>query len=516
LTEIKKMGKMTIYRGGKNTVCDVKDGTSVLQALKDADVGIYAPCGGAGTCGKCKITARGALSEPESSELSRLTKDEIERGVRLACRAKINGDFSVVVEDAKMSIETDGLSVRFEPDKNDSGEGLGAAVDVGTTTVAVYVCDLKSGEVLMTSSFKNPQSPYGADVISRMDKIISSGDVLIKQKDLIINAINSAIAEICAKLYKSIKDIKSCVICGNTVMEHIACGIDPSPIARAPFTAPTLFNHAYYDAKTLGLDISEEAKCLFAPCVASYVGGDIICGAVASGFDKSDGAVVFIDVGTNGEIGLISDGKMYFCSAAAGPAFEGANIDCGMAGVDGAISSVKLCENGDIALKMVGDAAPRGICGSGLIDAVAIMLDAGVIDETGAFEDGTKFDLAENVYVSEKDVRQVQLAKAAICAGILTLMNEAKIGCGDVSRVVLAGGFGSHINADSARRIGMIPKEMTAETVFAGNTAGMGAVALLLSDEARKRAGMIAVNSVYVELSASAFFMESYIDQMGF
>ncbi len=315
--------KMTVFRGGEKTVYEVKKGGTVLSALREAEIGVYAPCGGAGTCGKCKITASGALSEAEAAECARLTKAELDGGTRLACRATVLGDLSVYIDDAEMNIKTDGISPRFAQYENDRAAGLGVAVDIGTTTVAVYVCDTASGDVLMTSSFKNPQSVYGADVISRIDRIISSKAALAKQKEMLINAVNSAIAGICDKLYKSIKDIKTCVICGNTVMQSIACGIDPAPIARAPFTAPTLFANAYYNAETLGLNISDGAKCLLAPCVASYLGGDIVCGAVASGLDRSDGATVFIDVGTNGEIGLFSNGKLYFCSAAAGPAFSG-------------------------------------------------------------------------------------------------------------------------------------------------------------------------------------------------
>ena len=518
--------KLTVFRGGEKTVCDVEKNTTVLAALSGANVGVYAPCGGAGTCGKCKVKASGALSEPEEYERRRLTEDELHGGVRLACRVKILGDATVRIDDAEMTIETGGLS-KFATDKSDGGEGLGVAVDIGTTTVAVYVCDLESGSILKTASFKNPQAVYGADVISRIDKIVSSSSALDTQRKILVDAINSAISGICDKLYKSITYVKKCVLCGNTVMEHIFCGIDPTPIARVPFTAPTLFENGVFDAASFGINAAPDAKCLVAPCVASYLGGDIVCGVVASGFDASDGASVFIDVGTNGEIGLYSNGKIYFCSAAAGPAFEGANIVCGSAGVEGAVSSVKL-DGGELKIETIGGGKPKGICGSGIIDAIAAMLDAGVIDEAGSFDDGYQGDLvgeengrdafmiADGVFITEDDVRQVQLAKAAICAGILTLLHEAKTDVSDVKSVVLAGGFGSHIDVSSARKIGLLPRGITENVIFAGNTAGMGAVALLVGKEARKRASAVASESEYVELSASGFFMEAYIEEMGF
>ncbi|MBQ0125800.1 MAG: DUF4445 domain-containing protein, partial [Clostridiales bacterium] len=289
--------------------------------------------------------------------------------------------------------------------------------------------------------------------------------------------------------------------------------IDPTPISYAPFTSPTLFENSYIKAAEIGLSLGDGAVCMFAPCFASYVGGDITAGLVSTGLCRAEDTSLFLDIGTNGETALVCRGKIYLCSTAAGPAFEGAGIECGTAGISGAIASVSY--DGKIDFTTIDGKAPAGICGSGIIDALAVMLDTGVLDESGAIL-GDKFDICENVYISGKDVRKVQLAKAAVCAGILTLMKEANVGKDDVDRVILAGGFGSHINAENAAKIGLIPKELAKKAIFAGNTAGSGAVALLLSNEARLAAGEAVRDSIYTELSVNKYFMDEYIEQMSF
>lgn len=503
-------------------------GVTVLEALRSAGASIYAPCGGNGRCGKCKVRIYGALSKMDESEASKLTADEIRSGVRLSCRATLLGDAEAIVTSDDYGILTDGKTGKFDLSPL-TESGVGVAVDVGTTTVAVYLYDLETGKPLRATSFANPQSSYGGDVISRIDKIMKSKAALGEQRDLIIGAINAAVADACRKLGKSAKDVGACVVCGNTVMQSIAAGIDPSTIAVAPFTAPTLFSDATFDAQKLGFDFRDGAVCMFAPCISSYVGGDISCGLVASSCDKATDNAVFLDVGTNGEIVLAANGELYACSAAAGPALEGAGIECGMGGVPGAISRIFF--DGDIKFETIGALPPRGICGSGIVDAIAVMLRCGAIDETGAFSDeypenilprikevasGDAFFIDDAIYVSERDVRQIQLAKAAICAGINTLLAEAKITADDVSRLILAGGFGSKLDPESVCEIGLVPREFSGKITFAGNTAGMGAVALLLSGDARRRAAKLCGRTKYIELSSNAFFMENYIEQMSF
>lgn len=544
---------------GKNKISlRAKIGETVLAVLRGADAAIAAPCGGNGTCGKCRAVVSGLVSPMEESERRFLSKEEIAKGIRLACMCRILGDFEVHLADdfASMKVETGYrmadytaapvITVRRTENSASfyqdgrcidtaglNAKNFGLAVDIGTTTVAVYLCDMESNTVVAVRGFRNPQASYGADVISRIDKIMKNHDALGEQQRLVIDAISGAAREMCASLGWNMRDIRAAVLCGNTVMQHIAAGIDPSSIANAPFIAPTLFGD-WRTASELGLDIFSDAPVYFAPCFASYVGGDIACGMIATGLDACSDNVLFIDIGTNGEIGLSTPQGLYFCSAAAGPAFEGAHIACGMAGITGAVSEIAAAD-GKIGYRTIGNVPPVGICGSGILDAAAVMLDTGLLDETGCIADADEVDayadyLSEdedgnsvfmidrerNIYINGADIREIQLAKAAISAGILTLLDKAGLKIEEITSAVLAGGFGSHINETSACRIGLIPRALEGKIVSAGNTAGAGAVAILLGAEPREAARTICAKSDYTELSQNAFFMEKYIEEMMF
>lgn len=531
------MAKGIIKTDGKKNIISADIGETLLSALRRMNFAVASPCGGNGTCGKCKVIACGALSEMTAEEEKFLRPDEISAGVRLACKTKIEGDFEVIMQSDDLSAETKFQAVSYTLSPmvalTKGEKNFGLAVDIGTTTVAVYLCDMETGKILGTRGFRNPQSTYGADVISRIDKIMKDKTALAEQKNRVLSAISEAYESIAEENGGNASHIRAAVICGNTVMEHIAAGIDPTSIANAPFIAPTLFG-ASYDAEEIGLPMAKGARIYFAPCFASYVGGDIACGMIATGLDREADNVLFIDIGTNGEIGLSTKQGLYFCSAAAGPAFEGAHIECGMAGTAGAVSRVYL--DGDkILWETVDGKTSCGICGSGIIDACAVMLDTGLLDETGCIMDADEvegfsdylsedddgnvvfmLDKINHIYITGKDIREIQLAKAAIAAGIRTLLDKANLEISDVSAVVLAGGFGSHIHAKSACRIGLVPRELDGKITSVGNVAGAGAVAILLGKEPRESAKTICGKSEYVELSCDAFFMEAYIDEMMF
>lgn len=531
-------------------------GETVLSVIRRAGISFASPCGGNGTCGKCKARVLGNVSPAGAEELAFLTEQERKNGVRLTCMCRAEGDFTFFAGRDDLLVMTDFTSVDYtaSPLVNAMREGnktvftyegeivdtaaqdaksLGLAVDIGTTTVALYLCDMEKGAVLATCGFPNPQRVYGADVISRMDKIMKEPTLLFEEKDVLLRALRREAEVLCERLSLSFSDIRGAVLCGNTVMEHIAAGIDPSPIGVAPFTAPTLFGTVLQN-REVGLLISPDAPVYFAPCFASYVGGDIACGILATGLDKPSRNVLFLDVGTNGEIGLSTEKGLYFCSAAAGPAFEGAHIKCGMSGVAGAISQVLVDGNG-IEYRTVDGGLPVGICGSGILDAVAVMLETGLLDETGRIVDEDEagdfasylgedengdavfvLDKEQEIVLTGKDIREIQLAKAAIAAGIDTLLHKAGLAPKDITSVVLAGGFGSHMNPASACRIGMLPEGITCPILTAGNTAGAGAVAILLGEEPRKAAGTVRQNAHYTELSGDAYFMERFIDEMLF
>lgn len=548
-----EMVKGTVHIGEKTQEISTKRGMTVLEALRLSGISVYSPCGGNGTCGKCRAVIEGEVSPLCEKEKRVLREKEIAEGVRLSCMCEILGDFTAFVKIDTLEIETKSKSVTYThapmltcvKSENDTkfytdggvlldigapdAKNLGLAVDIGTTTVAVYLCDMNEGKTIGVRAFANPQSTYGADVISRIDKIMKNKNALDEQQKSITQAIRRAAKSICEEKELTFADVRAAVIAGNTVMQHIAAGIDPSSIANAPFIAPTLFGEDY-SAHELGLLENPKAKAYFAPCFASYVGGDIACGMIAAGLDSCTENALFVDIGTNGEIGLSTMNGLYFCSAAAGPALEGAHIECGMSGITGAVSEISVSD-GELVYQTIGNASPIGICGSGIIDAVAAMLETGILDETGCIADESDdypalldeddegdpiFRITDGVYMTGKDIREVQLAKAAICAGIRTLLEEASLSTDDLDKVVIAGGFGSHIRKESACRMGLIPAELIEKITFAGNTAGAGAVALLLSREARERAAHIRERSTYLELSQNATFMEQYIEEMMF
>lgn len=476
---------------------------TLLDILNGKD--IHAVCGGKGTCGKCKVRAEGELSAVTAAERKFLTAAELADGIRLACMVYPEGEYTVsVINETAMQIQTQSMTNLREISPLDGEYGI--AVDIGTTTVAVYLCDLKSGEIAQTAAFKNPQSAYGADVITRIG-YIKENNALEVLRDVIIDGINKVIADFNIEREK----INAAVIAANTTMEHVFAGLDPTGIANAPFTPTSLFGDtmAGLDSK---LAIADNATVYMMPCFSAYVGGDIATGLAATDVDISDETVLYIDVGTNGEIALGNKNKLDVCSTAAGPAFEGAKIEMGMSGVNGAISKVWI-DDGQVQFNVIGDVKPIGICGSGLIDAVAVMLELGVIDETGRLNEPFYLDKTNGIYISGADIRELQLAKAAISAGILTL---AEITGQEIDKVIVAGGFGSFMNPENACKIGLIPSEFRDIITSVGNTAGIGAVYYLLSGEIRERINNISDNVSYTELSGNMIFMDKFIEQMYF
>jgi len=420
---------------------------------------------------------------------------------------------------AAMEIQTAGLaSKNITPDlyKKFGRETAvyGAAVDIGTTTVAVYLYDMASGSCLGAAAGENPQRAYGADVISRINYTIENENGLGELKNLILSLVLKLVNNLCGENNISPNDVYSMVLTGNTVMQHIAAGYPPKTIAFAPFTPVSLFGFDVA-AKELGITgVNPRASVYFPPAFASYVGGDIATGIIASDTDLSEKLRLYLDIGTNGEIGIGDKNSIVVCATAAGPAFEGAHIKFGMAGVAGAINRVYTNSNSEIVYETIGGARPRGICGSGIIDAVALMSELGVLDETGRIEED--FYITPDICITQKDVREIQLAKASICAGIITLLHHTKKTLADIEEVILAGGFGAHIDPKSACVIGLIPKELEDKIIVAGNTAGMGAAAVLLDSAAVERVGEAVKKARYIELSGDSFFMDEYIEQMTF
>ncbi len=522
--------QLTVIENGKAVTIPAETGMTILAALQHAGMRqVDAPCGGNGRCGKCLISVTGAVAPPAPGEVKLLAGQE---GRRLACLTKIEGACTVTLSAMDIAVQKDGGHVPFSFD-GQAAPGLGAAVDIGTTTVVLYLYDLVTGQRLDVRSGTNRQRTYGADVISRIQYGMENADGLSTLAGAIRGQLSDFLTEACRTAGRDVSQVRFFTIAGNTVMEHIFSALSPASIAVAPFTPLSLFGHSMV-AADCGLPGATDATVFLSPCVAGYVGGDITAGLLSSGAYLSEKPVLFLDIGTNGEMALGNRDGFRCCATAAGPAFEGAEIFCGMSGTTGAIDHVQF-EQGRFHYTVIGGGLPQGLCGSGLVDVLAALLQIGAVDETGRMlppdeapdcvlpfleeaEDGVRcwLDLDRTVCLTAGDVRKLQLAKAAIAAGILTLLETASLTADDVDTLYLAGGFGSYINQKSAGEIGLFPPGFVSKVNAIGNSAGMGAIAALLSRSSRDCLTDICSKCQYVELSGLAAFNDNYIECMAF
>ena len=406
-----------------------------------------------------------------------------------------------MLSESKAEILKTGVSAGEETD----GEaGLGVSVDVGTTTLAAYLVERSTGRVLASDARLNPQRPHGADVISRLSFAIDSEENAALLQREILAAIDEMTRSMLERAGRAGEEIRCRALVGNTVMMHLLGGYPARPLAFAPFTPAYTALHE----KELG-----GVRTILGGCISGYVGADTLAAALACGLDERDENAMLIDIGTNGEIMLKKDGRCFACSCAAGPAFEGAHIACGTGAVAGAIDHARV-ENGEIVYTTIGGGEATGICGSGLIDLTAALLERGDITPMGRMAGDVR--LSGRVYLARSDIREVQLAKAAIASGIRILAEQAGAALSDIEKVYLAGGFGNFIGLDSACRIGLLPAELRAKIVPVGNAAGSGSVRLLVSEQARRRAEALRQATRCVELAATPDFNDVYTDELLF
>ena len=503
------MSRILAYQGDHCFELEAAAGETLLEVLRRGGIALSAPCGGGGKCGKCRVV---------------LQRDGRRESV-LACQYRVEGDCVVHVPALTGgSICTGGeeRTLPFTPGR----AGLGAAVDIGTTTVAVRLYDLADGSLLGTDSAWNAQAAFGADVISRCQYVMEHEDGLTLLRERIRDQVFSLASGLICAAGRSEGELTELYIAGNTVMEHIFMGLSPAGLAVAPFRAESLFTGG--EAQRI-----RDVKAFAAPCSAAYVGGDIMAGLLSSGLWQKEGVSLFLDVGTNGEIALGGRDGFVCCAVASGPAFEGAGICCGMASTPGAVSDV--CWDGvEPELTVIGGGEARGLCGSGLIRLLALLLEKGLVDETGWLlppeeapagyekwlsedENGNGcFHLSQDVFLSAADVRQLQLAKAAVAAGIEVLLEEVGLTAGEIDRVYLAGGFGTHLDPKAAAAIGMLPEELAGKTVSVGNSALAGAAMALLDGQSRAAMDEIQNQCKYIELSGDSRFNRAFPQHMMF
>ncbi len=597
-------------------------GETLHAALKRAGIDLVASCGGAGTCGKCKVRVlSGRVSGVPST---RLTLKERERGAVLACQTvpetnlyvEVPKESRLVVGDqialsrtrelaaylSSYSVAIDPLTKRVDlefpppsladnisdlermkrtlreagfgsirlshgflktmagvlrsadwkvsltyvdgekfPDeaifltsRDDARHRYGIAVDVGTTTVVVYLANLADGAIIDVASTYNSQIQYGDDVITRIVYATEQSDAGHGLADLqasVVSDINALLDAILSRHDISEDAIDAVTLAGNTTMSHILWELDPSSIREEPYI-PTLNFFPIWKAGTLRLKVNRQAPVFTMPCVASYVGGDIVAGVLASKMHRQPEVALLMDIGTNGEIAIGNDEWLVTAACSAGPCFEGSGIQCGMRATAGAIESIRIDRKlFEPIMSVIGNVHPVGICGSGMIDAIAELFQCGLLNQKGHFvagitprirkgDDGLEYLLVSNpelhadIVLTQSDIENLVRAKAAMYAGVTTLLAEAGFAVDAIQRIYIAGGFGSYLNIEQAIFLGMLPDLPRERFSYLGNTSITGAYLALMSRELRKEAEAIASRMTYIELSASRLFMDEYISAL--
>ena len=594
----------------------VPAGTLLSKAAAAAGIPVESPCGGVGTCAKCRVIVQRGCDAPDAVERARLSPDDLAAGFRLACRAKVIGDAIVNVPDSSRSTVQKILSagvlrdcavmsgvskaycelkppslederaeferiadylvtrdIRLRPNLrvarnlsrvvrqadyrvtavvyNDelialepgdtTAQCCGIAYDLGSTTIVGYLMDLTTGEDLAVSAVMNPQMVYGDDLVSRISFATTAQDGAQVLQAAALDAMNRIAREAARLAGVETASIYKATVVGNTCMTHLLLGIDVASLGQSPYV-PALCADVAVPARDLGLDVSPEAAVLVLPNVAGFVGSDLVGVLLASEWTADGRTRLAVDIGTNGEMALMHKGRTYACSAAAGPAFEGAGISCGMRGGPGAIDSVRIAD--DVEITTIDNKPPIGVCGSGLVDAIAQMLDAGIVDESGRMlmpseadslpaslrkrlietDNGVEFVLVgksktgngKPVTITSGDVRRLQLAKGSIHAAIQTLIRTAGTIDDELDEILLAGAFGNYIRVESAMRIGLIPSVGIERVKSIGNAAGAGARLALLCEQEMQEARELARSAQHLELAVSPDYQMELMERMMF
>lgn len=494
-----------------------------LDELVENGVFIENPCNGKGICGKCKVQVlEGELPELSETERLHLSLKEINEGIRLACT--LPGDIGVIAKPVQseglQKVLTDGFLPDFQRDA--WTEGYGLAVDIGTTTVVISLVRLSDGEELDYAAMINPQKIYGMDVLTRITYELEHPVEGLKHLNhTIISGINEKISELCIRQKISTKDIYRMSVAANTTMLHYFLGYSATSLGKAPYT-PVFVDAQTLNAKSVGIDIRPDGEIYCLPSVSAFVGADITAGAYVCGLQKTDKNILFIDIGTNGEMILSQKGRMLSCSCAAGPALEGMNISCGMRAAEGAVEDIKILDTG-VQLSVIGNCEPQGLCGSGILAAVRELLKHGLVKKEGVFIqkealvptdfryplirlNGKKrefilYDGAEPLIITQQDIRQVQLAKGAILSGFCSLLDAAGLTMEQLDEVIIAGQFGAHLPGESLTGTGILPPQVENKIKYIGNTSKSGAYMALLSLKARSEMEILAKSIQYIELS---------------
>ncbi|UCC81837.1 MAG: DUF4445 domain-containing protein [Gemmatimonadota bacterium] len=554
----------------------VAPGTTLLAAAHWAGTTVDSTCGGYGTCGLCRLRVlEGDVpASPEDSQ--HISRDELADGWRLACRAELEGDTVCQVpapaEHPRSVVEGIQRAIAVEPrvrieELESGGEGgdakaivcgswqidviandrvpqpFGVALDLGTSTVAGALVDLVDGTIVAAASIVNGQVAAGADVISRAAYARSRPGGALELQGMAVDTMNQLVARLGVAASVFPGNVYECVVAGNSIMLHLLLGVDPYPLSVAPFetvfdepldvaAADLRVDTVAKDRRGPQLAIHPQARLQSFPMIGAYAGGDTVAGLHATDIVRGDRPRLLIDLGTNTEVALGYDGRVVVASAPAGPAFEGGGVRCGMAAVEGAVARVKL--GPAIELEVIGGGAPRGLCGSGLVDAVAELRWAGLLDRSGRLgsaeeltgnpladrleeiEGARAFRLAEGIYIGQRDIRELQSAIAAVAAAVRIVLGHEKVEPHELADVYLAGSFGAALDPRSARSLGLVPPVSENAVRGVGNAAIEGAKAALLSFREREVAFQIPFHTEYLELSGHPDFNDTFMAAMTF
>ena len=472
-----------------NKILTAHNGDNLLQLLRQNNCAPDAPCGGSGTCGKCLVY--------------------INNQKCLSCQTVIHNDMTVRIPDfSAIQIMDHGLAQRIQPDARDP---YVLAFDIGTTTIVCYLLDGKTGQELAYESILNPQTVYGADVISRIEYVLKNGSSELQS--CITGALSKLAEKVAGKSGISASEITLACVVGNTAMHHLFLGIDPAPLTTPPYM-PKVSNAMEIPAAPL-LPIHPEGKLRILPNIAGFVGADTVSCMTALSFDQLEDLTLMIDIGTNGEMVLGNKYRRIACSTAAGPAFEGARISCGMRGAPGAVDHVYV-QNRSIHFHTIDDIQSKGICGSGLLDLSAALLDTGILTDSGILAENPYKLENSTVSLTQKDISELQLAKSAIRSGIELLAKKMGVNISDIQNVYLAGAFGNYMNPASACRIGMLPSILLDRIESVGNIAGEGAKLCALNRREFVHSQILAAKTEFLELASCPEFQDCYIDHLMF
>jgi uncharacterized 2Fe-2S/4Fe-4S cluster protein (DUF4445 family) len=503
-------------------------GISVLEAIRAGAQPLRAPCAGRGTCGKCRVrihaSAESVALEPHTPlELEQLSASELAAGIRLACLARFaaNGEVAVEVHDECLAIAVEEFDVRFDPAVRQAaiaaGQPLRVAIDIGTTTLAVCLVDAQSEAVLSVRTEANAQKSWGSDVVARIQAVCDKAGALTAMQKTIVRQLDRLIDEQLRASGRAAGELGLVAVAGNTVMLHLLVGADPTGMARLPFR-PAFLESRRLPASACGFKLDCELVLL--PGISPFVGADITAGILSTGLHRAQVMELLLDIGTNGEIVLGNAQAMFATATAAGPAFEGAQISHGCPGVAGALDHAGEGAEG-FWYTTINDAPLLGICGSGLLDLAAWLRRSGALDETGYLDlpggdEVFRPDPQSAIMLNQRDIRQLQLAKGAIAAGVELLCRRAGIGIEDIGRVHLAGGFGTFMRPASALDIGLLPASLAGKVRAAGNTALKGALLAVSAAQAVDECAAIASRTESVDLAGDPGFQTAFAECMLF